>query len=240
VTFVLVLSVISPAFTHKGARGEAPAQMIGAASGPLEVVTSSLSRRLASRGASAVRLAADRHADVRAAVDDLFDVDDVARRALGQHWKSLVPRERHEFVRLFRPVLTQSFMQILQCYTGDHVPPLETRVAGAFAQVRSHGIAEQGSEVTVEYRLSQRGSRWSVYDIVFDGASLVSNYRSQFNSIIATSAVAHLLERMHTEPLARPQSPDAVVAATAVEPETSLRSRLAAGLLLAAASRWVR
>jgi len=38
----------------------------------------------------------------------------------------------------------------------------------------------------------------ALYDIVLDGMSLVSSYRSQFNSIIGTSSVAQLLERMRT------------------------------------------
>jgi hypothetical protein len=71
-----------------------------------------------------------------------------------------------------------------------------------------------------------------VYDIVLDGVSLVSNYRSQFNSIIATSSVAQLLERMRTEPSRRWSSHDPVTGATIAEPELSARERFAAGLLL--------
>ena len=84
--------------------------------------------------------------------------------------------------------------------------------------------------------------QWTVYDVVLDGVSLVSNYRSQFNAIIGTSSVAQLLERMQAEPSRRPQFPDAVAGATITEPETSARDRLAAGLLLGAAAhaRWGR
>jgi hypothetical protein len=79
-----------------------------------------------------------------------------------------------------------------------------------------------------------------VYDIVLDGVSLVSNYRSQFNSIIGTSSVAQLLERMRTARPRRPQGRDTDGGATTVELEASARGRLAAGLLLSVASypRW--
>jgi len=70
--------------------------------------------------------------------------------------------------------------------------------------------------------------------------SLVSNYRSQFNSIIGTSSVAQLLERMRTARSPRPEGRDAIGGATSAEREASARGRLAAGLLLSVASnpRW--
>jgi len=66
--------------------------------------------------------------------------------------------------------------------------------------------------------------------------SLVSNYRSQFNAIIGTSSVAGLLEQMRTEPSRHLQAPDVVTGATIAESGASTRRRLAAGLLLSAAS----
>jgi len=218
-TLVLVLSVTSLGFGDKPRTVVAAAPIAGPVIRPLDVVTSSVSRALAST------------------THDLFDVDDMARRALGHHWKGLLPREQEEFIRLFGNVLAQSFVTIVERYTGENVISVdEEEVAGTFAQVRSRIFPEQGSETAIEYRLSQRGSQWAVYDILLDGVSLVSNYRSQFNSIIATSSVAHLLERMRA---ARSrQRRDAVGGATSAELETSARGRLAAGLLLSAASRW--
>ena len=147
-----------------------------------------------------------------------------------------MPCDRDEFVGLFRVALTQSFVTIVQRYTGDRPPSLDEEVAATFAQVRSRIRPEHGRDITIEYRLSRSGSQWTVYDVVLDGVSLVSNYRSQVNSIIGTSSVAQLLERMRTAPSGRLPSRDAIAGATVAEPETSARGRLAAGLLLGAAS----
>lgn len=224
VTLVLALSVTSPGFGDKTqtAAGAAPIGSPGIR--PFDVVTSSVSRSV----------------EIRVMAHDLFDVDDVARRALGHHWKDLSLREHEEFVRLFGEVLTQSFVRIVKRHTGDRMAFLAEEVAGTFAQVRSRIASKQGSEIAIEYRLSQRGSQWRVYDIVVDGVSLVSTYRSQFDSIIGTSSVAQLLERMRTARSRRPQGRDAVGGATTAELETSARKRVAAGLLLSAASfqRW--
>jgi len=238
VPLVLVLSVTSLGFRDKTQTVAAAAPIADPAIRPLDVVTSSVSRGLASLRSQRIGFNAgeERRAEIRGTAHDLFDVNDMARRALGHHWKGLSPRERAEFVRLFGDVLTQSFVAIVERYTGDNVASLDEEIAGTFAQVRSRITPEQGSEIAIEYRLSQRGSQWTVYDIVVDGVSLVSNYRSQFNSIIGTTSVAQLLDRMRTALSRPPQGRDAVGGATTPELATSAQGRLAAGLLLSAAS----
>jgi phospholipid transport system substrate-binding protein len=239
---LLVLSVIGQSFGDKTASGDDVTSNADPALRPLAIVASSVSRGLASRRSQRVEFNAgeERRAEIRRAADDLFDVDAIARRALGQHWKGLLPSQQHEFIRLFRDVLTHSFVTIVQRYTGDDVASMDEEVAGTFAQVHSRISPDRGSETTIEYRLFRSGSQWTVYDIVLDGVSLVSNYRRQFNAIIGTSSVAQLLERMRTEPSRRRQSPDAVAGTTIAEPETSAWDRLAVGLLLGAAAhaRW--
>jgi phospholipid transport system substrate-binding protein len=242
VGLVLVLSITGQGFRNRTAPGDDVAPIVGSEIRPLDFVTSSIARGLAGLRSVGVNAGEERRAEIRRASDNLFDVDDMARRALGQHWKGLVPRQRDEFVELFRDVLTQSFVTIVERYTGDHPASLDEAIAGTFARVRSRITPEKGPESTIEYRLSRSGSQWTVYDIVLDGVSLVSNYRSQFNVIIGTSSVAQLLERMQAEPSHQLQISDALAGATIIEPETSARGRLAAGLLLGAAAhaRWGR
>ena len=42
----------------------------------------------------------------------------------------------------------------------------------------------------------KKGDRWLVYDVIIEGVSLVSNYRTQFNKIIQTSSYAELVKKM--------------------------------------------
>jgi phospholipid transport system substrate-binding protein len=216
VILVLALSITSTGFRDTA---DDVAPMAGPAMRPLDVVTSSVARGLASLRSPPPGLSTcdDRRPEIRRAADDLFDVDDIARRALGRHWKALEPDEQGEFVRLFRRVLTQSFVRIVERYSGDDVAFADEEVAGTFAQVRSRITPDHAPESTIEYRLSRSGSQWAVYDIVLDDVSLVSNYRSQFNAILGTSSVAELLEWMRTEPSRCRPSPDVVADATVAE-----------------------
>jgi ABC-type transporter MlaC component len=98
---------------------------------PLQVVTSSVSRGLASLQSprAGSNTGEGRRAELRRAAADLFDVGDIARRALGQHWKGLGSHEREEFVALFRAALTHSFATIVERYTADHVASVDEEVA---------------------------------------------------------------------------------------------------------------
>ena len=127
---VLLLSVSGQSFREETATGEELAAIAGTEIGPLTMVTSSVSRGLASLRSQhgEFNTGEERRAEIGRAADEIFDVEEIARRALGQHWKGLLPLEQHEFVRLFRAVLAQSFVMIVQRYTGDHVASMERRL----------------------------------------------------------------------------------------------------------------
>jgi phospholipid transport system substrate-binding protein len=48
----------------------------------------------------------------------------------------------------------------------------------------------------MDYRLVLKDGRWSAYDIIIDGVSLVSNYRSQFQKIIRESSYEELVNKL--------------------------------------------
>jgi len=212
VILVLALSIASMGFRDTTAPDDDAAPRARPALGPLDVVTSSVARGLAGLRSPPTSLSTcdDRRPEIRRAADDLFDVDHVARQALGRHWVDLTPDEQREFVRLFPRVLTQSFVRIVERYSADDKMSADEEVAGTFAHVRSRVTPDHAAESTIEYRLSWGGSRWTVYDIVVDGVSLVSTYRNQFKAIIGTSSVADLLQGMRTEPSRCRLSPDVV------------------------------
>jgi hypothetical protein len=54
----------------------------------------------------------------------------------------------------------------------------------------------KGQEIPVNYLLLREGSRWKVYDVVIEGISLVSNYRSQFASILERSSFPELMRKL--------------------------------------------
>ena len=123
---------------HETATGDDVAPIAGPRIRPLDFVTSSVSRGLAALRSPRVGVGADeeRRAEIRRTADILFDVDGMARQALGQHWKGLLPRQQDAFVGLFRDALTQSFVTIVERYTGDQ--PASRLAAGLLLGAASH------------------------------------------------------------------------------------------------------
>jgi len=153
--------------------------------------------------------AKEREARVRAAVVDLIDFPEMARRTLGPHWRSLGESERAEFVRLFRALLEHTYLPKISLYRGERVRFVGESVDGDLAAVHAVVITRSQREVAVLYRLRQRDQRWLLYDIAVEGIGLISNYRSQFTQIMQRGSYRELVGRIRQK-LDSPPSADSL------------------------------
>ena len=154
-------------------------------------------------GLSGALASVKRRAQVRAIAEELFDFEEVSRRALSVHWAARTPAERAEFVGLFTDLLERAYLGKIESYAGEKIVYTAEKIDGDFAVVRSRIIPRKSSadgrvrETGLEYRLLRReGGRWKVYDVIIDGVSFVSTYRSQFDRIVKASSYATLVERL--------------------------------------------
>ena len=138
----------------------------------------------------------DKRVAVRKIAEDIFDFGETAKRSLGRHWAARTPAERDEFVKLFGDLLERSYISKIELYGGEKIQYLNDKVEGDQASVMSKLLTKTNTEVPIEYRMLKKGDRWLVYDVIIEGVSLVSNYRTQFNKIIQTSSYAELVKKM--------------------------------------------
>lgn len=129
------------------------------------------------------------------AVGARFDYQEMSRRALGAPWNTLSDQEKQEFVNLFRTLLTNSYADKIETYSGEGVQYLNERTEKEYAEVRTKVVSGK-TEIPLDYRLINRVDDWRVYDVVVDGISLVNNYRGQFTKIIRSSSYADLVEQL--------------------------------------------
>ena len=143
-----------------------------------------------------------RRAQIRTIAADLFDFEEVSRRALSTHWAARTPAERTEFIDLFTDLLERAYIGKIESYADEKIVYTSDKVDGDFAVVRARIVPTKRKsdsrtrEVALEYRLLKRGPKWKVYDVVIDGVSFVSTYRSQFDRIIKASSYQALVDRM--------------------------------------------
>ena len=148
------------------------------------------------KGASKVP---ERRARVRKIADEIFDFNEMAKRALGVHWQQLQPAERERFVRTFADLLDRAYFEKIDSYNGEKVQYLPPKLEADQATVQTRVTTDKGTEIPVDYRMINEGGHWMVYDVIIEGVSLVSNYRAQFDRIIRTGSVADLLRRMEAQ-----------------------------------------
>ena len=138
----------------------------------------------------------DRRAAVRKVAEEIFDLTETSRRALGQHWAQRTPAEREEFTQLFGDVLETTYIARIDEYGGERVKYVGEKIDGDLAVVQTRVVTRKGTEVPVDARMMRRGDKWYIYDVMLEGVSLVNNYRTQFDRIIRTASYAELVKRL--------------------------------------------
>ena len=133
---------------------------------------------------------------LREALAAIFDYEEMAKRALGSHWRQRTPAEQEEFVKLFQDFLERVYSEKMFLYAGEKVRFGREVIDNEFAQVESKIIQLKGEEIAVIYKLRQVNGQWKVYDAIVENISIVNNYRSQFDRVISSSSYEELVKRL--------------------------------------------
>ena len=115
------------------------------------------------------------------------------------------PRNKRKFVELFTELLERAYLDKIESYNGEKVRYLKDHVDGSYADVDTRIIDQKGQEFSVNYRLYRVNGDWKVYDVVIENVSLVNNYRTQFNRVLAKSSYAELVKRLRAKKLSAPR-----------------------------------
>lgn len=141
----------------------------------------------------------ERRSQLRKTVLERFDFSEMSKRSMGRYWSERTPDERTEFVGLFTDLLERAYVDRVEGYTGEQILYLEETTDGNYSEVRTKIVTKRNQEIPIAYRLQRADSKWSVYDIVVEGVSLVNNYRTQFSKIIRTSSYQDLVKKMQAK-----------------------------------------
>jgi phospholipid transport system substrate-binding protein len=137
-----------------------------------------------------------RRQQIRAIADEIFDWQETGKRALARHWQARSPKEQEEFSRLFAELIERSYIGKIEQFSGERVVYAGETVEGDQATVRTKLVTKSSTEIPVDYRMQKEGDRWRAYDVVIEGVSLVSNYRTQFNRIIQQAGYPELVNKL--------------------------------------------
>ena len=138
----------------------------------------------------------ERRERLRQVIYPSFDFAEMAKRSLGAHWQRRNPTEQQEFVKLFTDLVESSYVDAIESYNGEKVVVANEKQDKDFAEVNTKITTKKGEEFAIDYKLHQASGSWKIYDAVIENVSLVNNYRSQFNRVIAKSSYEDLMTKM--------------------------------------------
>jgi len=168
---------------------------------PLELVRDTSSRMLVAMKDNGAAIAAD-PAVLDKLVEEIvlpyFDFRRMSQWVLGKYWRKAAPDERERFVVEFRNLLVRTYARFLFDYVGEKVIYLPVGQASDATNVtvRTEIELSDSAAVPVAYSLYLGPDGWKVYDVAFEGVSMVTNYRSSYGRIIRAQGMTSLIDQM--------------------------------------------
>ena len=127
-----------------------------------------------------------------------FDFDRISRLVLGRAWRKTNENQKKGFIKEFRTLLLKTYAVALSKYKDQEIVFKPTRMSKGdeIVIVKSEIVQNGGQPIKVNYALSNNSGKWLVFDIVIEGVSLVTNYRSQFSSEIKRNGIDVLIDKL--------------------------------------------
>lgn len=133
---------------------------------------------------------------IRSISEKMFDFTELSKRTLGKNWDTFSPEQQKEFIRLYRSLLEDTYADKILAYTDEKIVfTKEVPLTEKTIEVQSTVLRKNG-EIPIYYRVILKSGAWRVYDVIIEGVSLISNYRSQFKEILINKSPESLLETL--------------------------------------------
>ncbi len=138
-----------------------------------------------------------------------FDFTRMTRLAVGRNWQQATPEQREALTKEFRTLLVRTYSNSISQYRNQKfvVQPMRAEAADKDVMVHSAVVQDNGPQIPIDYRMAKEGNDWKVYDVVIDGASLVTTYRGSFNDQIQKGGIDALIKTLRERNAGPPPAP---------------------------------
>lgn len=138
-----------------------------------------------------------RRAELAGIFDRAFEVDTLAKLALGRHWPRATSAQQQEYLDLFRSYVVAFYASTFANYSGElfsieSVRPLSAEESFVAAELSQR----DGRATRLLFRIHQSPVGPSIVDVAVDGVSLVSVKRAEFDSVVRQNGLDGLLTRL--------------------------------------------
>ena len=127
-----------------------------------------------------------------------FNFVRMTQLAVGRNWRDASDAQKKSLIDEFRTLLVRTYSTSLSQYRNQtiDVKPMKITAADTEVVVKTQVNQPGGQPIPIDYSLEKTKDGWKVYDVLIDGVSLVTNYRSSFNTEIQKSGIDGLIKSL--------------------------------------------
>jgi phospholipid transport system substrate-binding protein len=148
-----------------------------------------------------------RQKKLRAIAESHFDFSEMARSAVGTHWRTFSEQQKTEFVPLFTTFIEDVYLSQIESYSVQKINERINSTKIQFIKQNSEGpdyaevlssvtLQDRPNPIAVNYEMRRDGNEWKIYDITIDAISVIANYRNQFNRVLNNDGYDKLKDLM--------------------------------------------
>lgn len=135
---------------------------------------------------------------IRAIIGERFDFWAMSQRTLGKNWRGATAEQKKRFTNAFRTLLEETYLVMVEQYTDQKVNYVNEKIKKQkYAQVDTVIISKDSPSMPVNYKMRiKKDNQWWVYDVVIEGVSMISNYRTSYQEIVKNEGVDQLISKI--------------------------------------------
>lgn len=177
---LLLLLICLPAYASAGPAKELVANMAEQAIGTLRSTEGDL---------------ASREARLRHILVENFDMDTIAKNAMGRYWSKATPDQKRSYVSAFSDYVVATYARRFGGYAGEELKIVSEREAGRGDVLVGTQIARSGGPpIEAEWRVNVDSGPAKVVDVLVENVSMAVTQRSEFASVIRRHGVDGLIQ----------------------------------------------
>ncbi len=131
---------------------------------------------------------------IRGVIGKRFDFRAMSIRTLGKNWKAANKDQQKRFTAAYRRLLEDTYLVMVEEYTDEKVDFVKENIKKKkYAQVNTLIVRPGAPAIPVNYKSRLRKDEWWVYDVVIEGVSMISNYRTSYQQIAKNDGIDGLI-----------------------------------------------
>ena len=127
-----------------------------------------------------------------------FNFARMTQLAVGRNWRDATDAQKEALTKEFRTLLVRTYSTSLTQYRNQTIDVKPAKVAAGDKEtvVKTQINQSGGQPIPIDYSMEKTDKGWKAYDIVVDGVSLVTNYRSTFAEEVRKSGIDGLIKTL--------------------------------------------